>query len=239
MIDRIAPTRRPDGPAVGFQQWRSLLFLHWPVAKDQLRPLVPKQLTLDLHDGVAYVGVVPFVMQSVRPWHWWPRRCAFSFLETNVRTYVHYRGRPGVYFFSLDASSRLAVAAARINWNLPYYFARMSIERNGNEITYHTRRAAGGARHAVRYQLGDIWGPSQPDTIEHFLLERYLLFVEQRGRIFAGQVHHAPYPAQQVTLLELEDELVAAAGLPAVDDPPALMHYAAGVDVEVFTLRPV
>ena len=110
MIDRIAPTRRPAGTAAGFQRWRSLLFLHWPVPVEVLRSLIPAELDLDLHDGVAYVGVVPFAMQGIRPW-WCPEALAFNFLETNVRTYVLNGGKPGVYFFSLDANSRAAVFA--------------------------------------------------------------------------------------------------------------------------------
>ena len=103
---------RPSGPAAGTQQWRSLLFLHWEVAVDAMRSVVPPALELDLFEGRAFVGLVPFLMRHIRP-RWLPKRLAFNFLETNVRTYVTYRGRPGVYFFSLDADSRLAVLAAR------------------------------------------------------------------------------------------------------------------------------
>src|SRR4051812_11011254 len=82
LIDRLSPTLRPAGRVAGFQRWRSLLFLHWPVPVEVLRPLVPAELALDLHDGVAFVGVVPFAMQGVRP-RWWPEAFAFNFLETN------------------------------------------------------------------------------------------------------------------------------------------------------------
>ena len=111
MIDRTGPTLRPNRPVRGYQKWRSLLFLHWPVPLETLRPLVPKSLEIDLYDGVAWVGVVPFAMFGVRS-RWWPPYQAFDFLETNVRTYVHHQGQPGVYFFSLDAASALAVWAA-------------------------------------------------------------------------------------------------------------------------------
>src|ERR1700733_12378829 len=99
MIDRIAPTRRPDQRVAGYQRWRSLLFLHWAIPVDLLRPLVPTQLALDLHNGSAYVGVVPFAMEGVRP-RWCPEICALNFLETNVRTYVLCNDKPGVFFFS-------------------------------------------------------------------------------------------------------------------------------------------
>jgi uncharacterized protein YqjF (DUF2071 family) len=236
MIDRIAPTRRPNRREAGYQKWRSLLFLHWAVPIDVLRPLVPAQLELDLHDGVAYVGVVPFEMKDIRP-RWSPRALAFNFLETNVRTYVLSNDRPGVYFFSLDASSRIAVLAARTGWGLPYYHARMEMTRMGEEINYSTRRPSSGVQHQVRYRIGENLGSSLPGTLEHFLLERYLLFVERRGQILSGQVHHTPYPAHQAHVLVVEDGLIAAAGLPGVKHPPDFAHYSPGVDVEVFGLQ--
>lgn len=146
-----------------------------------------------------------------------------------------YNDRPGVYFFSLDASSRIAVLAARAGWGLPYYYAKMEMTRAGDEIQYALRRSD-GTQHQVRYRLGHELRPSQPETIEHFLLERYLLFVERNGRLLTGQVHHVAYPVQQASVLAVEDGLVAAAGLPAVDTHPAHVHYSPGVDVEVLGL---
>jgi uncharacterized protein YqjF (DUF2071 family) len=236
LIDRIAPTLRPNGRCRGYQEWRQLLFMHWPIAAETLRPLVPGALDLDLYEGTAYVGIVPFAMQGVRSRRT-PKRLAFRFLETNVRTYVCHKGRPGVYFFSLEAASRLAVWAARKFWGLPYFHAEMSITQHGDEFLYQSKRLAGGVIHRVRYRLGEWLGPSKADTIEHFFLERYLLFTEHRGRLYAGQVHHTPYPAQVAEILELEDHLMEAAGLGPCPGPPAFAHFAAGVDVEVFDLK--
>lgn len=204
-----------------------------------LRPLVPIPLTLDTFDGVAYVGLVPFAMERVRP-AWVPGSLGLAFLETNVRTYVHLDGRdPGVHFFSLEASSWLAVRAARLRWGLPYFHARMGMETRDGVTTYRSaRRGAGGPRLEVRYEPGERLGPSAPGTLEHFLLERYLLYVERSGRLWRGQVHHAPYPAQRARVLALADELVAAAGLPRPEGLPPLAHFAEGVDVEVFPLVP-
>jgi len=121
-IDRLAPARRPQRPVWGWQSWRQLLFMHWPVELQALRDAVPSSFELDLHEGVAYVGVVPFAMQGVRP-RFVPQAAALDFLETNVRTYVLRDGEPGVYFFSLEAASRLAVGAARAAFALPYHHA--------------------------------------------------------------------------------------------------------------------
>jgi uncharacterized protein len=235
MIDRIAPSRRPSGPIAGCQRWRSLLFMHWPVPLDILQRLVPAKLELDLYENVAYVGVVPFEMEGVRP-SWWPAACAMSFLETNVRTYVICNGQPGVYFFSLEASSRPAVWGARVGWGLPYHFADARVTRTNDTIKYQTERPHGGASHFVRYEVGKELAMSEPGSLRYFFLERYLLFVERRGAIYSGQVHHAPYPAFDATVLDVEDELLAASGLPAVTAPPVFAHFSPGVDVEVFPL---
>jgi uncharacterized protein YqjF (DUF2071 family) len=236
MIDRIGPTVRPSRTVRGFQKWRSLLFMHWPVSVEKLRSIVPASLELDLYDGIAYVGVVPFVMEGVRP-RWWPASMTFNFLETNVRTYVYHNGQPGVFFISLEAASGLAVWAARQFWGLPYYRADMSLKREGEEVRYRSVRRGSGVRHLVRYRLGKMLGPSRPDTLEFFFLERYLLFLERRNTTFVGQVHHSPYPVQQVEVLEIEDQLAASAGLFECEGMPEFSHYASGVDVEVFQLR--
>lgn len=238
MLDRLGPTRRPDLRAAGFQKWRSLLFMHWPVPVDVLRSLVPETLEIDLYDGAAYVGLVPFAMRSVRP-RCWPAALAFNFLETNVRTYVYRGDQTGVYFFSLDAASRLAVWAARKFWHLPYYHSQMSLVQDGDEVRYEMVRRGSRVRHHVRYLVGEPMGPSQPGSLEFFLLERYLLFVDRQGTVYTGQVHHTPYPAQQATVLEVQDGLLEAAGLGCCSGPPTCAHYAAGVDVEVFDLRAV
>ncbi len=222
----------------GYQRWRDLLFLHWPIPADALRRAVPAAHEIDLHEGTAYVGLVAFAMEGVRP-AWLPEALSFRFLETNARTYVRGAGGsdPGVYFFSLDAASRLAVWAARIGWGLPYHFARMRLDRRGAEIAYETRRARGGAALAVRYEPGEALGPSRPGTLEHFLVERYLLHVERRGRLSVGEVRHPPYPLRAARVLECRESLIAAAGLPAPAGPPPLAHYSPGVDVEVGDLR--
>jgi len=237
VIDRVAPTRRPDHAADGEQRWRKLLFLHWAFPVEAVRPHVPAALDLDLFDGTLYVGVVPFVMEQVRP-SWLPRFASFDFLETNVRTYVTHRGEPGVYFLSLEAASSLACLAARATFGLPYFWARMRREERDGLVDYETERLLGGpARSAFRYRVGPELGPSEVGSLQHFLVERYLLFVEKGGVIHRGQVHHPPYPVRAAEVLSVEDGLLARAGLPSPTTPPALAHYSEGVDVEVFGLE--
>ena len=237
MIDRVAPTCRPNGRNDGTQRWESLLFCHWQISPKVLRPLVPDQLQIDTFDGQTYVGIVPFKMRRIRP-RWLPPALAFNFLETNVRIYVVYKDQPGVYFLSLDANSILAVLAARVGWSLPYYHARMSLSDDEETRHYQSQRRGGTAAHQVSFRVGDELGPSTVGSLEHFLLERYLLFTHRDNRIQIGQVHHQPYHAYLATIDQLSDQLAAASGLPSCDRLPDLAHFCPGVDVEVFGNRP-
>lgn len=246
-IDRIGPTREPRRWPVMRQEWRDLLFAHWPVRPEELRPLVPPELDLDLFDGTAYVGLVPFTMTGVRPVGLPPVRGLSRFHETNVRTYVHRAGRdPGVWFFSLDAASPLAVSLARRFFYLPYYHARMFLEHEPaspssgpGPILYAGVRRGLHPRPASYLIRAIPTGPvltAQPSTLEHFLVERYLLYANAQNRLFQGQVHHLPYPLQSAKVLSLDESLVTAAGLPQPPGPP-LAHFAGTVHVKVYALQ--
>jgi uncharacterized protein YqjF (DUF2071 family) len=240
-MDRITPTRRPERENAGTQKWRDLAFLHFEVPVELVRSQVPPELELDLWEGKALVGVVPFAMFDVRP-RWVPYVPGVSdFLELNVRTYVVAEGRyPGVHFFSLEAESTVAVAAARAGWGLPYFRASMDLAREEDVITYRSQRLFPGPTPAVfqgRYRVGPALGPSEPGGLAHFLAERYLLFTVDEGVIRAGQVSHTPYPLHELEVLQLDQSMLAAAGLPG-EHPLFSAHYAPGVDVEVFGLVP-
>lgn len=228
--------------------WQHLTFLHWPVPVEQLRPLIPRELEIDLFEGQAYVGLVPFSMRGVRPL-WLPTLPLAAglyenFLETNVRTYVHHRGEPGVWFFSLDASNLPAVATARAWYKLPYFFARMSLRQSlsagGKTIEYLSGRyAPQRAAHSsvVCKPLGQA-APAVPGTREHFLAERYVLYSRAGRTLFRGRVHHAPYPLQRAEVLSLDESLLQAAGVRRPAGAP-LAHYAREVSVEIFPLHVV
>ncbi|GIW93576.1 MAG: hypothetical protein KatS3mg110_1617 [Pirellulaceae bacterium] len=235
-IDRLAPRCRPSRRQAGWQSWRDLVFLHWEVPADLLRPLVPEELALDTWQGRAFAGIVAFAMQGVRPW-WWPPWMALRLLETNVRTYVVYDGKPGVYFFSLDANHLPAVLGARLGWSLPYYPARIERKKGNDGEYYSVRRWSSSGVLELRYQPGSSLPASDPDSLEFFLLERYLLFVKRGGRIRTGQVYHTPYPVQQVAVTIQQQTLLQTAGI-NVPTPTAAQyaHFSAGVDVEVFSL---
>jgi uncharacterized protein len=247
VIDRLSPTRRPDRRAVMRQNWRNLLFLHWSVAPEVLRPLVPAQLDLDLFEETAYVGLVPFTMSGVRPVGLPPVPGLSSFHETNLRTYVHAGGRnPGVWFFSLDAANPVAVKLARALFHLPYYHARMFLQREQSgpdesteEIVYAGMRLwprPPRVSYLIRGRATGKAQPARPGTLEHFLAERYILYAKGRGCLYRGQVYHLPYPLQTAQALTVDETLLAAAGIVRPDTPP-IAHFAAGVDVEVFALQ--
>ena len=252
LIDRQSAARRPAGRLAGFQCWSNLLFVHWRVPAAFVQPLIPPELTLDTWEGDAWIGLVPFFMSGVRA-RFVPALPGLSrFCETNVRTYVHLAGRdPGVWFFSLDASNRAAVWFARRFWHLPYYRARMTLSRSDGAVEYSGRRlcAEGGAgSYRARADIGPMLGTGLPDrplpagralpgTLEHFLIERYILYVNDRqGRLLAGRVHHAPYPIREVRSLSLEETMLSAAGL-VRPEQAAHAAFSDGVSVEIFPLR--
>lgn len=238
-IDRMTPTLRPVSPLVGYHRWSNLLFIHWRVPVELIAPLIPSQLTLDTWDGDAWIGLVPFEMSGVRPW-WSPSvRGISAFLETNVRTYVHYQGRdPGVWFFSLDASNPIAVRLARWFWYLSYYDARMISRIETDHWAFSSQRkdqTTSQLNCAAR--LGSPLSCAEPETLDHFLIERYILYAQsQRGGLYQGHVHHRPYTLREATLEHCEQSLLEAAGIPASGEP---VHVVAspGVNVEVFPLR--
>lgn len=240
--DRLSPARRPARRHAGYQRWSDLLFVHWRLPAERVASLLPDGLTLDTWQGDAWIGLVAFRMSGVRP-RWWP--WGFRFPETNVRTYVHLRGRdPGVWFFSLEATNWLAVRVARTLWRLNYYHARMNVVREGDCIRYASRRLGGyGAASELRAVVGGCpqaapTGHAEPGTLEHFLVERYFLYTRSpNGRLWRGQVHHAPYLLQAAKLTHLEESLLAASGIDVADGPCHVL-YSRDVSVEIFPLVP-
>lgn len=221
------------------QRWRDLLFVHWPVPAERVRPLVPAALALDCHDGLAWVTLIPFVISESRL-SWMPSALANAFLETNLRTYVRGPdGEPGIYFFSLEAASAIAVAGARLGFGLPYFLAAMSRHVANDRIVYASRRRHGGpAELAITWRVGEPIGTAAPGSPEHFLVERYTLYVDRRVGLFRGRVRHAPYPLRRATIEALSESVLAAAGLPAPDGAPLCQH-SPGVDVEILPLERV
>jgi len=221
----------PDAPWLMTQSWNRLLFAHWPVDAAQMRRVVPKPFELDVFDGRAWLGVVPFYMSNVGvratprlPW-------LSSFPELNVRTYVRLGDRPGVYFFGLDAGSRVAVAAARVLLNLPYHSATMRVGLNGVVVDYRSVRRSDRSEFRAVYAPTGLPFRSSAGSLEHFLTERYCLYHrDQRGRPYRLEIHHRPWSLQVAKAAIGVNTIAAASGI-AVDRPPQLLHFALRQDV--------
>jgi hypothetical protein len=221
------------------QEWHDLLFAHWTLPPERVRPLVPPELPLDLFDGRAWVGVVPFLVRDSRARALPAVPGATDFLELNVRTYVTLAGRAGVYFFSLDAQSALAVLGARAFYRLPYHEAAMQRTHEAGWTEYRSNRASGGAELVVRYRsTGDVYHAA-PGSLDHFLVERYCLFTTgRRGRPWRTDIHHPPWPLQPAEAEFTENTMAETNGIILPNEPPVL-HYAAFQPVLIWPPAPV
>ncbi len=234
------PWPLPEGRWLMGQTWCDLLFAHWRVPASALRGLVPEELDIDTHDGEAWVGVTPFRVAGVRLRGTLPVPGLSSFLETNVRTYVRHGDRPGVWFFSLDADSALAVAAARRLYRLPYFRAGMSAHSGATAIAYSSVRTEAGAfarTLRLRYRPTGAAFQAEPGTLEHFLTERYCLYTYADGRLYRADVHHAPWPLQPAAA-SITENTMAPRPLELPDDEP-LLHFARRLDVVIWSLERV
>jgi uncharacterized protein len=223
------------------QSWENLLFAHWRVDADALRRIVPEALRLQTHDGSAWLGVTPFRLAGLRLRGTLPLPGASSFLELNVRTYVTAGGKPGIWFFSLDASSRLAVEAARRTYKLPYFHARMTAEREGEWIEFESARARREPTPRVfsaRYRPSGAEFNAAPGSLEEFLAERYCLYAaDERGRLHRAEIHHPPWPLQPAEA-RLELNTMAPEGVELPEEEP-LLHFARVQDVVIWPLKRV
>lgn len=227
----------PGTPWAIKQNWSDLLFLHWPVPMQQLRAAVPEPLEIDTFDDVAYIAVVPFLMSGVRL-HWLPPVPGTTrTLELNVRTYVRYNGRTGVYFLSLDAENSLIVHTARKWFALPYYKAEMSL-RKATYTRYESRRthpAAAPAEFRAVYRPISEPRHYEPQTIESFLTERYSLFtVDAAQKVSIGEIDHKPWPLRRAEV-EIEINTMTDPFGIQVDKRP-LVHYSSSLDVKLWAL---
>ncbi|MCB9833969.1 MAG: DUF2071 domain-containing protein [Planctomycetes bacterium] len=222
------------------QTWLDLLFAHWEVPAALLRPLIPAGLELQAFEGRHYIAVVPFRMEGVSPRGLPDLPGISAFPELNVRSYVTCRGKPGVWFFSLDAARRLAVWAARRFFHLPYYFAAMRLEEKDGVIDYHSRRRhePRGADLEARYRPTSAPYLAEKGSLEHWLTERYCLFAASPdGQLHCGEIHHLPWPLQKAEAEFARNTMTAPFDIPLLGEP--ILHFARRIEVAVWSLAPV
>jgi uncharacterized protein YqjF (DUF2071 family) len=222
-------------PWVMTQRWNDLLFLHYQIAPDKLRALVPEVLTLDTYQQRAWVSITPFWMNHLRPPGIPSLPFVSQFCEINVRTYVTFGGKPGVYFFSLDASHLSAVWGARIFYRLPYWHASMKLKgRGGPTIDFRTKRNHGPKPAELRASYGPIapYFQARAVSLEHFLTERYCLYSASRKRLYRAEIHHLPWELHPAAV-ELELNTMAQTVGIELPAAPDLTHFSRSLKVLV------
>ncbi len=221
-------------------EWRNLLVASWPVDPEVVDARLPDGVTADTFDGRAWLSAVPFVMKDVRPLGI-PASIGRTFGELNLRTYVTGDAGPGIYFFNLDANDRLGVALARALFRLPYYRAKMNVEREGDKMTFRSRRTHSGVPDlefdATYEPIGEP-AEATPGTLEAFLMERYRFYAAGRKRVFCGEVSHDPWRVAHADATIRTNDLFAANGFEEPDSVPHLL-YSPGVDVTAERVRVV
>lgn len=225
----------PNGPWKWRQSWCNLLFAHWPVPSVELKPLVPEALKIQEFEGTSWVGIVPFRMEGVmrRPFPDLPWISAFP--ELNVRLYVEYQGKPGVWFLSLDATNPIAVWAAKKFFHLSYYRANIRLEKEGNLFTYYsTRREATNVKFSAVYEPTSKPYQAESGSLEHWLTERYCLYAQNsKGDLYRTEVHHIPWPLQKAEVEIISNKMLSPFNLQLPDVPP-LFHFSSRVDVVIW-----
>ena len=236
------PFALPQGkPWVMAQSWQRLLFAHYRVPFDALREKIPPQLEIDTYDGEAWISIVPFLMNHVHLRDIPPFSTTGRFPELNVRTYVKHNGKAGVWFFSLDAASWLAVWIARLTFRLPYFHAKMSISQDGDTVTYTSERTH---RHSPSANFHATYRPIAPPqdyaegSLDRWLSDRYVLYSGDEKQVYIGHINHVPWGLQPAEAEFIEDDMARAANIPLLDTQP-LLHYVHQLDVIAWAIEPV
>ncbi|KGR89372.1 hypothetical protein CD32_00405 [Lysinibacillus odysseyi 34hs-1 = NBRC 100172] len=231
------PWPLPDIPWTMRQTWSNLLFAHYPIQYEELRKVVPKALDLNTYDGMCWIGVVPFQMSGVRLRGLPPLPGTSAFPELNIRTYVTVDGKPGVYFFSLDAANHLAVIGARTLYRLPYWFADMKIRDRGNMIEFNSRRRSNrDIRFACTYQPASK--PFRPDSgsFEEWIVERYCFYtLNASGVPFRCDILHEPWTLQQAEVDFMHNTMLSEQGIVLESEEP-ILHFAKQIEVRAWPL---
>ncbi len=238
-LERLAVRERPKGQPLMHQDWGKLLFMHWRIDEDLLRPLIPAGLEIDTFDGSAWIAIVPFTMWNISAFPPFLPSVPFlsSMHELNVRTYVYYDNVPGVWFFSLDCDSAAAVLGARTFFFLPYYNADIGLDQIGDTIDYSLERTDDPpAAFSAQWTFEERARFAHPGSLDFFLAERYCLYSERDGDLYRARIHHQPWPLREAKLNSFASTMIEAIDLPTPNGEP-LLHYAEEVNVDIWGLE--
>ena len=226
----------PAGRPRWRQKWLDLAFFHWPIDVEMVKALLPDGLELDTYEGLAWLSVVPFRMEDVMLRGLPAVPNISNFPELNLRTYVIKDGKPGVWFFSLDADQRLAVWAAKTFFHLPYFKALMRCDLEGERVIYSSRREEGDATFAAEYQpVGEVYY-AHSGTLEHWLTERYCLYSYDGTHLYRGDIHHCPWPLQKINYDISQLDLGSDEGFTFTSAPVAA-QFARELEVAIWPLE--
>lgn len=224
-----SPAPRPAGPWIMAQTWHNLLFAHWPVAPDDLRPHLPPGLTLDTFDGHAWIGLILFRLSGIRLRGCPPMPLMSAFPEINVRTYIRDEGRPAIMFLSLDADNLLGIELAKRWYHLPYLQAQMTFTEAGDQVHFTSHRTTPTAPFATFSGSYGPTGPvaySTPASLAHWFTERYRLYsTDRQGGLHRADIYHDPWPLQPAAATFAANTMALSHGITLPDTAP-LCHYA-------------
>ena len=224
------------------QSWRNFLFTHWPIPTEILRPHIPSALEIDTYNGSAWLGVVVFVMEGIYPRGLSSISLTPTFPEINVRTYVHYNGKPGIFFMSLDVGDWASYTIAKRWYRLPYKKADISFQKEGQTFYCQSVRK-GKTNPPISFQVkytpvSEVYFPKE-GTLDHWLTERYCLFSTNNGiNIFCGEIHHRPWPLQKVEAEISRNTLLTPFKIDGTEVQP-IYHFSKGVDTFFWNIKKI
>lgn len=238
------PWSLPGGRWIMTQTWHNLLFAHWPLPPDAIRPLVPPEIEIDTFDAKAWLGIIPFRLSAVRLRGWPEIPIVARFPEINVRTYVTQGGKPGVFFLSLDSDNILGIALARPWFRLAYHYSRIRFQASGDRISFRSERPTRHAKPCAAFSA--TYGPCpeapfapQPDTLEHWLTERYCYYaVDHAHNLYRCEIHHAPWQLQRAQAHIEQNTMALSHGIELPPTQP-LLYYSHYMKALIWRVNPI
>jgi uncharacterized protein len=233
-LDRLVPRCKPPGEPIMHQKWENLLFLHWPIEPALLRPLIPEPLEIDTFEGQAWVGITPFALNNLHLTHLPPVPGLSAFSELNVRTYVHHRDFPGIWFFSLDASKLIPALAARVFFMLPYFKAEIAFAQTSGKYQFGLRRPGPPeASFEASWRAGFRLRDPDVDSLAFFLVERYCYFASAPEGLYQTRIYHHPWILEEAFVGSYSSNMLAPLGLAEPTIAP-LAHFSPSLGVDIW-----